>query len=150
MNKFSVRLMGLKETRKALKDEQVRGIFTAEEFTEIAGERVKAVAQDMIENYPKTGIVYYRATGPHQASAPGEAPADDTGALVASLEVNMVAINQYAFSAVVGSELHYAEELEFFGPNYDGNARPFLRPAVDLVEAEVGYMLADTWNRYRV
>ncbi len=35
----------------------------------------------------KTGRVYQRPSGTHQASAKGEAPANDTGALVASITV---------------------------------------------------------------
>lgn len=145
----SVRLMGLRRTRQALKDSALRGPFTAAEFTEIIGERVLANVRYLMEDVPKTGRIYERAGGFHQASAPGEAPAVESGVLIASLTARPVKLNQYAYSMVVGTDLPYAYELEFYGPDYNGQPRPFLQPAVDMAELEVGSALADAWNRYR-
>lgn len=51
----------------------------------VAGtELVLEKATDKIESPPKTGRIYRRRGIVHQASAPGEAPATDTGALVQS------------------------------------------------------------------
>lgn len=67
-----------------------------------------------IQRGPKTGIVYRRAKGQnlsatHQSSAPGEAPATDTGRLV-----NSILFKQEAkLSATVSSQLPYASYLEF-------------------------------------
>jgi len=143
---LSVRMMGRKRTREALKDAKKRGAFAIEDFTEIIAEKVMAQAIHLMADTPKTGKIWMTERGPHQASAPGEAPAEFTGALIRSMQVTQTKINQYAFSASVGSNLHYAAELEFFGPNYDGKPRPFLQPAVDIVEREVGAALADSWK----
>lgn len=43
----------------------------------------------LITNPPKTGRVYQRRGIVHQASAPGEAPASDTGTLVNAREVEL-------------------------------------------------------------
>lgn len=49
----------------------------------------REIIRTMLED-PKTGRVYYRGGGRlHQASAPGESPAVDTGALVASIRMTI-------------------------------------------------------------
>lgn len=64
----------------------------------------------------------------HQASAPGEAPAIDTGALVNSIQTTAEGLN-----AVIGTNMEYAVHLEFgtvameprpfFGPTFE-HAQP--------------------------
>ena len=106
-----------------------------------------------IRNGPKTGTTYYRIydeeTGftnifagdsegyvaslkgrqnlspTHQASAPGEAPAWDTGALAGSIRFDKVG----NFTAEVSSKIKYAYWLEF--GTLTMAARPFMRPAVE-------------------
>jgi hypothetical protein len=48
----------------------------------LGAESVLSTAIDHIMNDPKTGRIYRRRGVEHQASAPGEAPASDTGTLV--------------------------------------------------------------------
>lgn len=81
-------------------------------------------AQLAIQNPPKTGKTYKHGKVTHQASAPGEAPATDTGNLVNSgfLWRNGDADYNVGFAA------EYAAPLEFGTPRME--ARPFLRPAV--------------------
>jgi len=67
-----------------------------------------------IQRGPKTGVVYRRGGGQnlsseHQASAPGEAPATDTGTLVSSVYFEQSS----KLSATVGSRLAYSAYLEF-------------------------------------
>jgi hypothetical protein len=65
-----------------------------------------------IQGPPKTGREYPRgANGDkvHRASAPGEAPATDTGALVSSTYLSRVD----EFTQAIGSRLDYAFFLEF-------------------------------------
>lgn len=65
-----------------------------------------------IQGPPKTGREYRRGKSGkivHRASAPGEAPATDTGALVSSTYFTKVD----AFTAAIGSRLAYAFHLEF-------------------------------------
>jgi hypothetical protein len=78
---------------------------------------------------PKSGRVYRRRGGSHQASAPGEAPASDSGTLL-----NAIAQGASFPSRLEGQidiPLEYAELLEF---ELD---RPFLRPAVNDVIARL-------------
>ena len=68
----------------------------------------------MIQRGPKTGKVYKRGKGQnlsreHQASAPGEAPATDTGRLVSSVYYEKTGPRE----ATIGSRLAYAAFLEF-------------------------------------
>lgn len=80
---------------------------------------------------PKSGRTYKRRKKTHTASAPGEAPAIDTGALFDSLNTEMTG----ELSAVVGTNMEYAEALEF--GSHKMAPRPFLGPAFE--EAEPGF-----------
>jgi len=62
-----------------------------------------------IQGPPKTGAIYTRGSISHQASAPGEAPATDTGTLVNSIffeQTNKLQVK-------IGSRLDYAYYLEY-------------------------------------
>jgi len=83
-----------------------KGIATA--VTATALETLTEVRR-RIQGPPKTGNLYKRGKKMHQASAPGEAPATDTGALVSS--TYLVQIN--SLTAAIGSRLDYAFYLEF-------------------------------------
>lgn len=73
---------------------------------------------------PKHGAEYPRGKGAvHQASAPGEAPAVDTGHLWNSIQTEMVG----RFSGVVFTNAEYAPALEFGSVHVA--ARPFFTPA---------------------
>ena len=89
---------------------------------------IQARAQMAIQNPPKSGRIYQRGNVAHQASAPGEAPATDTGALVNSAYTKKLADADYE----TGFTVEYAAALEF------GTAhiapRPYLRPAVEAVK----------------
>ena len=93
---------------------------------------VKEDAIDSIQGGMKTGFVYPSAQSKtHQASAPGEAPATDTGHLVASI----MAVKNISGdgSWLVGSGLDYAKYLEF-GTTQEGgrlSPRPWLMPALE-------------------
>lgn len=62
-----------------------------------------------IQRGPKTGKTYTRGNVDHTASAPGEAPATDTGTLVSSVYFD----NTGKMSATIGSRLAYAYYLEY-------------------------------------
>ena len=69
---------------------------------------------NIVKNYqrgPASGATYekYNPRRTHRASAPGEAPATDTGRLASSVNYK----KDGAMSATVGSELVYASMLEF-------------------------------------
>lgn len=92
----------------------------------LTAHQVLARARMLIQSPPKTGRVYKRGNRAHQASAPGEAPATDTGALVnaSKAEQEQAAVWAVTFTA------EYAKMLEF-GTPVQLAARPFLRPAVE-------------------
>lgn len=117
----TVKMEGLDELQAALgklsKDAEKR-VDAAVQATglEVRGDIVKR-----IQRGPATGRVY----GNHQASAPGEAPATDTGRLVNST----VYKREGRISASVGSDLAYAAMLEFGTSKID--PRPAWIPALE-------------------
>lgn len=75
---------------------------------------------------PKSGATYKRGSKSHQASAPGEAPAIDTGNLVNSIQTDVQGLR-----AEVGTAVEYALYLEYGTSKMA--ARPFLGPAAEAV-----------------
>lgn len=68
-------------------------------------------AVNRIQSGPKSGRVYVRGGVTHQASAPGQAPATDTGLLSASIDTEFEQTKK-KFSAVIGTALEYGLFLE--------------------------------------
>ena len=69
--------------------------------------------------------VVTKAGKTHQASAPGEPPANDTGTLLNSINV---AVDAKKLEATVGTKLGYGAHLEFGTTKM--RARPWLHPAL--------------------
>ena len=87
---------------------------------------IEARSKLAIQNPPKSGIIYTKPGGQtHQASAPGEAPATDTGTLVNSISTERVS----DLTSLVNVTAEYGSILEFGGVNVQ--PRPFLGPSVD-------------------
>ena len=88
----------------------------------IRGEAVKS-----IQSGAKSGIVYekYNPRRTHRASAPGEAPASDTGNLVSKIIVRQDGQDK----ANVESNAHYSAFLEYGTSKME--PRPFLFPAFE-------------------
>lgn len=86
-----------------------------------------ARAKDSIRSGAKTGRIYARKNPDRvvQASAPGEAPADDTGNLADSITFQL--FNTSGLVGYVGTNLFYGYDLEFGTANIA--PRPFLYPA---------------------
>ena len=85
------------------------------------------VRGDIVKRYqrgPKTGKQYTRGNVTHQASAPGEAPATDTGRLASATEYSMTG----KLSAEVSNSVIYGPMLEFGTQSIE--PRPAWRPAV--------------------
>lgn len=85
-------------------------------------------AVDAILTGPKTGAMY----GAHQASAPGEAPANDMGTLANSMTITKPG----DLAREIEAPAEYAAALEF--GRLDGTIapRPFLAPALDAVKPQ--------------
>jgi HK97 gp10 family phage protein len=123
------------ETKSKLRNISRTLAFTIEDLVDDTAQAVKEYAQlSMLE--PKSGRIYMSHGRPHQASAPGQAPAVDVGTLIGSLEVD----KSGPYEAYCYTRLDYAEYLE------DGTRhmlpRPFMRPAARkagaLVKAKAG------------
>jgi HK97 gp10 family phage protein len=105
----------------------------AAKFPEVVRELVQKAARDIEANAKasmegqKHGRIYTRGGVLHQASAPGEAPAVDTGKLKSSIFTEMVS----QFKAVVTASAEYAAMLEFGTRRMA--ARPFFRPAAEKI-----------------
>jgi len=88
---------------------------------------------DIVKRYqrgPATGIVYQKSnpTRTHQASAPGEAPATDTGRLASGVVFSRIG----RLAAEVESKVAYGAMLEFGTQNIA--MRPAWRPAVEAMQ----------------
>lgn len=84
------------------------------------------ISRKSIQRGVKTGRTYekYNPRRTHRASAKGEAPATDTGALVSSITQEKTGKAE----AITGSRIVYSKFLEFGTQNMD--ERPFLKPAL--------------------
>ena len=91
---------------------------------QVEGEAKKSILQG-----GKSGRVYRRRTVPHTASAPGEAPASDTGRLVNSVSTELETTALTATVSAGSGLVKYARALEFGTRTMA--ARPFLFPALE-------------------
>lgn len=132
--------MGVKGTSAVLKSlakferdasQEVRNVINAAALS-IQGDAIK-----LIQRGDKTGNAYTKGGKTHIASAPGEAPATDTGSLVASIKVKQASTDK----AYVYAEAEYAPMLEFGTTRMD--ERPFMRPAVKMNEKKFTKLLQD-------
>lgn len=95
-------------------------------------EGVRNEAIRLIQSGPKTGRIYRRRGVEHQASAPGEPPASDTGRLVNSITTNYEP-DKLTGRIQFGTE--YAPFLEFGTQKME--PRPFARPALVTMQQEI-------------
>ena len=80
-----------------------------------------------IQQGPASGRLYKRGNVVHQASAPGETPASDTGTLMRSIYHERETDLTYA----IGSRLVYAAYLEYGTSRMA--PRPFFRPSAERI-----------------
>lgn len=100
---------------------------------------IQAKAVELIKSGPKSGRIYSRGGRKHQASAPGEAPADDTGNLAANVFV--VEGTTAGTTASVVARAVYAMALEFGTKNM--LPRPFMRAAYEFYKPSLVAELRD-------
>ncbi len=112
MTPINVQVRGVEEVQKAI---QAFGKEIADQVSKAVEATALEALTDVrraIQGPPKTGREYPRgANGDkiHRASAPGQAPATDTGALVGSTYISRI----NSFTQAIGSRLDYAFYLEF-------------------------------------
>ena len=128
---FSVKIDGLD---KLAAKSQIVAKIAAEELAKalyVSGKLVEKEAKQSILAGDKSGRMYHRGTVTHRASAPGEAPASDTGRLVNSVNTEVTGL-EATVSAGSGA-VKYAAMLEFGTVKIA--ARPFLFPALEKSKA---------------
>ena len=98
-----------------------------QEIVKGGGQLIRGEAIKSIQTGSKSGVMYqmYNPRREHRASAPGEAPASDTGNLVSKIIVNQ--ISQDITS--VESNANYSAYLEYGTSKME--ARPFMFPAFE-------------------
>lgn len=87
---------------------------------------VRNNAVTAVQKGPKSGREYKRGTVTHKASAPGQAPATDTGNLAASIGWN---VDAGTLTAEVFASAAYAVHLELGTRHIQ--PRPFMVPALE-------------------
>lgn len=125
-----VKVEGLDRIDRAT--QRVRDLVAKEITTALylSAKKVEREAKESILAGNKTGRVYKRRTVTHRASAPGEAPASDTGRLVNSIHGELdTAKPGEAFVVAGRGAVKYAAMLEFGTVKIA--PRPFLHPALE-------------------
>jgi HK97 gp10 family phage protein len=96
----------------------------AERLIARAAMMVQGRIVDSIQRDPKTGAVY----GNHQASAPGQPPATDTGQLVRSITMSVEG-TEGEVVGVIRASAPYAAMLEYGTSNIA--PRPYMQPGLE-------------------
>lgn len=125
---MSGRIEGLDETLAAFAKLGLAGEREGSKAVSATAQKVRSDAIKSIQRGTKSGTTYTRGPGQnlsptHTASAPGQAPATDTGRLVNSIKAVSTGL-----SGAVFSKLDYSFWLEYGTLNMA--PRPFLNPAL--------------------
>lgn len=143
---FSVKIEGLQGIEQAT--QRVRDAVASELNKAVyAGAlQVEKEAKLPIMQGNKSGRIYKRRTVEHRASAPGEAPANDTGRLVNSITSRFNSVKGgEAFVYIPDSTVKYAKWLEF--GTHKIAPRPFFFPAFEKSKAWIKDRLAEGVRR---
>lgn len=116
---FDKLITELDNTQKLLK-------ISMEKSLQACGEMLKQEMIKRIESGSKTGNMY----GNHQASAPGQSPADDSGDLVRSLKVDVLKNGEMNIKGTI-----YALYLE--NGTSKMQPRPFIQPSIKGVRRQI-------------
>lgn len=130
MTRVSVELLGEQQLQAALAKFAKEAQGEIDKAVTSAGIELRSIIVKGYQKGPKTGKVYTRGTVDHQSSAPGEAPATDTGRLVNSVYFEKT---QRAVVAV-GSMVVYGEYLEWGTRKIA--PRPLWRPSVEKIKSK--------------
>lgn len=123
---FTIQVKGIKQALETLKRAERELEQPIMDTLKGGAQLIRGEAVKSIQSGSKTGRLYkrYNPTRTHRASAPGEAPASDTGNLVSNI---MVEDNKD--SVEVQSKAEYSKFLEYGTSKME--ARPFLFPAYE-------------------
>jgi HK97 gp10 family phage protein len=123
---MKMQLTGTEELKRALREFGLQADKQIQDIVRGTAQNVRSHAIKAVQRGRKSGEVYekYQPKRTHRASAPGQAPATDTGALVRSIQADI-----RGRSAEVAANVDYAVYLEF--GTQDMEPRPFLFPALE-------------------
>ena len=109
MSIIRMQITGVAQAKAALRAMSPRLQDRLDALVKAVALNVRTDIQRSIQSGPKSGRVYRRGNVFHRASAPGQAPASDTGGLSSSIYID----NDGPMTATIGSRLAYASYLEF-------------------------------------
>lgn len=119
-------LSGAAALQKALREFSINADREIADAVNGTAQNIRTSAVKSILRGPKTGATYKKANPKrtHKASAPGQAPATDTGRLAGSIRADVS-----GRKAEVYTDAKYAAPLEF--GTRDIEPRPFMVPAME-------------------
>lgn len=126
---IDVKVEGLDRIERATREVQLAVNTELKKALFASAKQVESEAKRSITSGQKTGRVYKRRSVTHRASAPGEAPASDTGRLVNSINSYLSTDGLYSFVIAGRGLVKYAAMLEF--GTIKMAARPFMFPALE-------------------
>jgi HK97 gp10 family phage protein len=123
---MKMQLTGTEELKRALREFGLQADKQIQDIVRGTAQNVRSHAIKAVQRGPKSGVTYekYQPTRTHRASAPGQPPATDTGALVRSIQASIS-----GRTAEVAANIDYAVYLEF--GTREMEPRPFLFPALE-------------------
>lgn len=130
MSGLAMKIEGLDEFKRAIAEAKRDVRAKAEKAVHRSTLRVQTAAVKRIQRGPKTGRVYERGDTlrgnkpTHQASAPGQPPASDSGRLASSIETYVSGLEGWVFTKV-----EYAKGLELGTSKI--KPRPWLLPSIE-------------------
>ena len=136
MTILTFKFNGVQDATKALEKVKEDLENNMQEILLGGGQLIRGEAIRSIQQGAKSGKTYkkYNPTRTHKASAPGEAPASDTGFLVSNIRVK----DQKDF-VEVRSEASYSKFLEYGTSKM--LARPFMFPAMEKSKPKIAEVI---------
>ena len=109
MREISIKVENVKAVQDAIRLYGAKAERNISRVVDATALTINRDVKDLIDRGAKSGRLYRRRNIEHRASAPGQAPATDTGFLLSSIYYE----RNTPLSATVGSRLDYAYFLEF-------------------------------------
>lgn len=142
---FSVKIEGLDKLARNSQVIQARVKDEVEKALYVSGKKVEGDAKKSILDGQKSGRTYKRRTVFHRASAPGEAPASDTGRLVNSINSELIRGSLEAVVKAGGGVVKYARMLEFGTSKMA--ARPFFFRSLEQNKAWIAERMQEAMRK---
>lgn len=141
---FSVKIEGLDKLEGASAQLRQRAADEINKAVFASAQQIRTEAIKSVQDGNKSGRTYRRRSVTHRASAPGEAPASDTGRLVNSIQA-YASGNGEALTVAGRGTVMYAPLLEFGTSKIA--PRPFMVPALEKSKAWITNRLQDALRR---